>query len=536
MFTPLTIAIFSGALSPSSLEGQPLLPGRLQQATWRLKGVCGSLGELTGQLCDILSDWQIDLPLPTCDVLSTHFSSLPDADASAILSHRRQAEMEYVISVSYSEERPKLSYQFYDALLRAEARWLKQWLEERIARLHSVSHARLLLCRVLDEVYATGVLIDEACRCRLHESLCCQLKGSLASLYLMLTIDFGYLLHPADYKDYRTLMCDTSYQHPIFKNEALVYDILQLQNRVVVLFSTSCAATADATCQDALQLYRQQSALLAALDEPCRSDARLYQGVVALENYLFLYFSRQPMCQSNLYLRLIDRQWMNDCLNDLYEQQYAGHKNFIEARGASDWVGRRLNDRCLTFLSPHLTCSCSIPRRLLTMLLRKQALYEENYSRIFVSTQPEKQLTMAPAGSIGAAHPDVDEIHHYMAFLRQARGKNGKRWLTVEQADYLEESFISFLNKGSVEVTSGHKVKVPGNYSGVLYGLFFHYCDCKGLRSPKDCANFLVAVIDEDMQVDSLVKNASRSIKSYLKYVGAEHLPLLMRKSGGESC
>ena len=48
MFTPLTIAIFSGALSPSSLEGQHYISARLQQATWKLEDLPGESGELTG--------------------------------------------------------------------------------------------------------------------------------------------------------------------------------------------------------------------------------------------------------------------------------------------------------------------------------------------------------------------------------------------------------------------------------------------------------------------------------------------------------
>lgn len=534
MFTPLTIAIFSGALSPYSLEGQPHLPGRLQQATWRLKGVCGSAGELTGQLRDILSGWQVELPLPVCDIHSTHFSSLPDADTSAILSHRREAEMEYVISVCYCEERPKLSYQFYDALLRAEARWLKQWLEECIANLHSVSHARLLLCRVLEEVYATGVLVDEACRCQLHENLCCQLKGSLASLYLMLTIDFGHLLHPADYKDYRALMCDTSYQHPILRNDALVYDILQLQNRVIALFSSASAVSADASVQIAMQLYRQQSALLVALDDSLRSDHRLYEGIVALENYLFFRLGNHALCEGNLYCMLTDKQWMNDSLVGFCEQEYAGHKSFSEARGAADWVGRRLNERCLSFLNLQLLYEGSIPRRLHTFLLRRRQLYEDNYSRSFVPTQAEGQLSVVPSGSVGAGWIDVDEIHNFMAFLYRARDNNGNRFISHEHAAYLEDSFISFLNQGVIEVAQGRKVKVLKKFSGVLYGLFFHYCERKGVRSNKDCAHYLVAVIDEDMQVDSLLKNAKRSIKQYEAYVKEKPLPLLMDKEEEE--
>ena len=64
MFTPLTIAIFSGALSPSCLEGQRYVSERLQQSVRKLMNLPGSLDGLTDQLKGILSDWQGGLPGP----------------------------------------------------------------------------------------------------------------------------------------------------------------------------------------------------------------------------------------------------------------------------------------------------------------------------------------------------------------------------------------------------------------------------------------------------------------------------------------
>ena len=65
MFIPLTITIFSGALSPSCLEGQRYVSERLQQSTRKLMNLPGSLDGLTDQLKEILSDWQVDLPVPS---------------------------------------------------------------------------------------------------------------------------------------------------------------------------------------------------------------------------------------------------------------------------------------------------------------------------------------------------------------------------------------------------------------------------------------------------------------------------------------
>lgn len=50
MFTPLTIAIFSGALSPSCLEGQRYVSERIQQSVRKLMNLPGSLDGLTDQL------------------------------------------------------------------------------------------------------------------------------------------------------------------------------------------------------------------------------------------------------------------------------------------------------------------------------------------------------------------------------------------------------------------------------------------------------------------------------------------------------
>ena len=261
MFIPLTIAIFSGALSPSCLEGQHYISARLQQATWKLEDLPGESGELTGRLREILSDWHVDLPCPSFDFLpsASHF---PDFNATAALCRLRVEEMEYTLNVLYCEEQPTVRYLFYSALLRAEARWLKLLLKEKISRLRSDIDARLLLCEVLEEVYGTGVLVDEASRRGLSAELCGQLKGALASLYLELTINFGHLLQSADYMGYRYLFNDARYFHPVRECEVLKYDILQAGNRVKRLVSMDLTERCEA---DAMRLYADLVALLAGI-------------------------------------------------------------------------------------------------------------------------------------------------------------------------------------------------------------------------------------------------------------------------------
>lgn len=194
MFIPLTITIFSGALSPSCLEGQRYVSERLQQSTRKLMNLPGSLDGLTDQLKEILSDWQVDLPVPSFLFLSST-SPFSDFDATAVLCRLRVEEMEYVATVSYGEQQSTPRYYFYKTLLQAEARWLNLLLKDRISRMNSDHAARLLLCEVLEEVYCTGVAMDDACRRGVSSELCGQLKGALASLYMTRLIDFGYLLH-----------------------------------------------------------------------------------------------------------------------------------------------------------------------------------------------------------------------------------------------------------------------------------------------------------------------------------------------------
>ena len=332
MFIPLTIAIFSGALSPSCLEGQHYISARLQQATWKLEDLPGESGELTGRLREILSDWHVDLPCPSFDFLpsASHF---PDFNATAVLCRLRVEEMEYTLNVLYCEEQPTVRYLFYSALLRAEARWLKLLLKEKISRLRSDIDARLLLCEVLEEVYDTGVLVDEASRRGLSAELCGQLKGALASLYLELTINFGHLLQSADYMGYRYLFNDARYFHPVRECEVLKYDILQAGNRVKRLVSMDLTERCEA---DAMRLYADLVALLVGIKLYSHTEACLWQGVVALENFLFILCSSRWSDKRIPYSQLVDEQWMRTCLNDLCNDQYAGHLHYNEGRGASE--------------------------------------------------------------------------------------------------------------------------------------------------------------------------------------------------------
>ena len=522
MFIPLTITIFSGALSPSCLEGQRYVSERLQQSTRKLMNLPGSLDGLTDQLKEILSDWQVDLPVPSFLFLSST-SPFSDFDATAVLCRLRVEEMEYVATVSYGEQQSTPRYYFYKTLLQAEARWLNLLLKDRISRMNSDHAARLLLCEVLEEVYCTGVAMDDACRRGVSSELCGQLKGALASLYLTLTIDFGYLLQPTDFMDYRYLLNDARYFHPIRESEVQKYDILQVGNQVKCLLSAGITAEHECT---AMQLYNKLVGLLAGLEQPPHSDARLWQGVAALENFLFFLLSGLPLHEKNLYGVLIDQAWMSECLNDLCFQQYAGHLHYNEGRGASHWIIRKQKERCLTFLNLLITHDMSLPRQLRSYLLRQQELYEENYSRAFISIQPSERLSFIPSRPLGAKLPDEGEIHAFLAFLYRVTDGNGAYLVTPEHVQWLEDAFLLFLQSGQIAMIHRNKVKVLRNYIGVLYGLFFHYQQRRGGWDKQAYAAFLASIFDVDVQPENLISNSKRYIETYEKFAEKEKLRL----------
>lgn len=522
MFTPLTIAIFSGALSPSSLEGQHYISARLQQATWKLKDVSGAPDELTGQLREILSDWHVDLPCPSFDFLPS-VSHFPDFNATAALCRLRVEEMQYTLNVSYCEEQPTVRYCFYGTLLRVEARWLKSLLKEKISQLRSDTDARLLLCEVLEEVYGTGVLVDEASRRGLSAELCEQLKGALASLYLELTINFGHLLQSTDYMGYRYLFNDARYFHPVRECEVLKYDILQAGNQVKRLVSMDLAEKHE---EVAMRLYDDLVALLAGLKLYSHTEACLWQGVVALENFLFLLRGSLRSDDKISYRQLVDEQWMRTRLNDLCNDQYAGHLHYNEGRGASQWTLRKLNEPCLGFLSPFVAYEASLPRRLRSYLLSRQELYEQNYSRPFISILPDEKLSIPLSRPLAVQLPDMGEVHTLLAFLHKAPGTRGVCLMSHEHVQWLEDDFLSFLQSGQISLAHKNRVKILKGYVEVLYGLFFHYQKHRG-GDKRNYAIFLASMLDVDAQPENLVSNYKRYIEAYEAFVSKENLRLI---------
>ena len=217
---------------------------------------------------------------------------------------------------------------------------------------------------------------------------------------------------------------------------------------------------------------------------------------------------------------------MSDCLNDLCFQQYAGHLHYNEGRGASHWIIRKQKERCLTFLNLLITHDMSLPRQLRSYLLRQQELYEENYSRAFISIQPSERLSFIPSRPLGAKLPDEGEIHAFLAFLYRVTDGNGAYLVTPEHVQWLEDAFLLFLQSGQIAMIHRNKVKVLRNYIGVLYGLFFHYQQRRGGWDKQAYAAFLASIFDVDVQPENLISNSKRYIETYEKFAEKEKLRL----------
>lgn len=230
MFIPLTIAILRGVLSPASLAGKGLSSGKLRQAVRMLRLLPDSAEGVALLLQRVFEECQVHVELPASRFFPS-FRHFQRSDDTACLCRLRKDEMEYYfLHLAYGDEPATDQGIFYQALLHAESRWLRLLLQEEISHIYSDADARMLLCEVLEEIYSVGADADEAALRGFMPEVCLQLKGALASLYLNLTVDFGYLLEPLDYLDYHSLLADARYQHSLDAREAWEYDVYQMGN------------------------------------------------------------------------------------------------------------------------------------------------------------------------------------------------------------------------------------------------------------------------------------------------------------------
>lgn len=510
MYLPLTTAIFRGVLSPSSLGRLHGHSERLLQATRVL--ACASGGPAAG-VAEALAGLQLSLPLTFPDDFPQR-GFFSDLHARRVLCRLRTCEMEYELRISYDEPLPAVPAAFYEALLRAESRWLKRELAERVGQACSDHDARLLLCRVLDEVYDTGARVDDARRSGYQPGLCGLLKGAMASLYLELTVEFGHLLEAMDYLDYSHLLRDARYLHPLCEGEQREYDILQTGNEVKRLL---CDRVTEASEPEALRLYDKLGSLHAAFNAPSSAGDGLWLGVSVVESFLFFRFSGIRLREEELYVLFSDPLWTESMLEEIYREHYSGHLHLREGRSASDWIDRKLKEHCFSFLKPEVDCRGSIPRRLCGHLRHQRELYERNFARSFGPAVPGKPFPVAPL-PWGAPHlPDEKEVHDMFSFLCVDDGK-GERLMSPEHAKLLEQNFCSFLRDGQTYTACHHQIKILKGYAEVLYGLFFHYQQLHA-GSKDDYAAFIATMLQADVQCENLKKNSSRYVKTYLDFV-----------------
>lgn len=512
MYLPLTSAIFRGKLSPSSLGGGYGLSERLLRATRELACALGLPDGPAGGVEKVLAELQVPLSLRLSDSFPISYS-FSDFNARSTLCRLRGDEMEYALRLSYAGSLPAVLAGFYEALLRAESRWLKQALGERVGQLCSDHDARLLLCRVLDEVYDTGALVDDACRCGYQPGLCGLLKGAMASLYLELTVDFGYLLDEMDYLDYDHLLSDVRYLHPVCRNERLEYNILKVGNEVKRLLT---APVTKFSKLEALKLYGKLSTLHAGFDAPSSVGAGLWRGVSVVESFLFFQFSGIQLCNEGPYILFSDPGWVTDKLEEIYRTHYSDHLAINEGRSASDWIDRKLRERCFSFLRPEVKCRESIPRKLCDYLQHQLDLYEQNFAHSFGPDVPGQQFPTVPVDRYGSHIPDEGEIHKMISFLGTTDDK-GEKLMKNEHVKLLEKNFLSFLRNGQTATTCHHQIQILKGYSEVLYGLFFCYQQRRG-GDKNEYATFLASMLDVDVQVENLKKNSSRYMRAYLNF------------------
>lgn len=193
MYLPVTNTIFSGALSPSALDGQHSIDEHLKQDVRRLENLPSRLDGVSALLAGVLEGWKVEMPpFPFSFYRRTDLSFCYELYTP--LLGLREDELDCALRLSGYMEIATTRYNFYAALLKAESRWLKLNLWEKIQSLHSDNDSRIMLVEVLDEIYDTYTLLRDHGARKIQVTVSRQLHVSLAMLYLDLTITFGSLL------------------------------------------------------------------------------------------------------------------------------------------------------------------------------------------------------------------------------------------------------------------------------------------------------------------------------------------------------
>lgn len=535
MFLPISRSIYCGALSPSALEGHRCTDECLRKDARRLAVLPAGLPELTERLADVLRNYGADFPpFPVVSLLPEADSC--DTDFYSPLSLLRGDELDSMLRLSTDMEMLTPSHAFYDALLRAEARWLKLNLEEQITRLRSDNDARVLLLRVLNEVYALGCQVGTDSGA---------INAALATLYLDLTIVFGFLLRPTDYLDCHDLLCDPHFRRRMLPDEELKYNILRDENRVKALVNgrevrfledqfsgVRVASPADAPMRQELagRLYEELATLIAGLSFVPADRHRLLRGITVLENYLFLLYSNRCVEVDDCFARFSDYCWMKHCCDNLRSRHYGDDRHYADGRSAYDWVEGQINEPCFTFLHPGIALTDSLPRLLRAPLLERKRLYAENYASPFTPVLPGEELSSVSMQPVASGVVNEAEVHRMLAFLYE----HSSSWLSQPvHAKRLEMLFCHFLHTNTIStLTAAQKIGLRKGCSEQLYGLFLYYCSKRGVKS-EDCAKFLIEVLDTNATLKTFYKNgAHRYIQKYKDFCKENNQSVLQLSSG----
>ena len=524
MYTPITVAIFRGPLSPLCLKEAIGNPEKWQAALRLLKHLPAEADAVEHLLRNLAASWQADLPAFSADDNAACGFRAPDD--TTVLSCLPPTEVENPMPPASDNACATPQLTLYTALLNGEACWLKLLLRKRIEALRCDLDASLLLCDVLGEVYSICELTDDAYRAAPSAWWLQPLCRAMISLYIELISTFGYLLGPDDYPDYRHLPFASRLSHSSDAPDvpcictAPTYEACRAVNRVkrfIALQEEPSAAGARAVIPEASRLYRMLPRLWQEL--PVHSPYRtcVCSAIGALENFLFFLYKELSLKAPHPYASLSSAAWCDGQTCALFDGEYADHLRYSEARGAVHWIKVKLREKCLTFLLPEEWPTGSIPRRLKSGLIHMLAIYERHYPAVYRPLMPEKEFSLVPADDMPPSAPDPIEIHRMLHFLCEQKNNHGRFLMDPLCVKQLEEDFMAFLQG---KQPPGHKQKLtmPKNHNSIIYGVFFYYHQQKGGDKWK-YALFLLSVFKTHISSASLLKNYSHYIQAYKEYV-----------------
>ncbi|MBQ8672547.1 MAG: hypothetical protein IJ511_00590 [Bacteroides sp.] len=529
-------SIISGVLSPANLSDDCIHNNRFRQDARRLRRYSYAFTEMQNLLSTVLQEWG-EAPPDYPDLSVTpDLQSRPD-DMMNYIHHLRMEEFDHVLTSPDCLQLSSPLFDFYDALLALEFHTLNLHIAEMLLRLRSRTDARTLIIGVLDDIYVMAAKLYENGCCHLSPSLCRHLRGTLACFYLELSGRYCDLLESEDYCDYHQLLADPLFDFPFSETEKRKYEILCLNAKVrhlLVSWSMSVRDKSEDGTPKYKELGRAYYASLCGLLEGL-ADSRqqspvswkelpavLWQGVLALENFLYCLYSKQSTDKFLSYVLVTDSGWMATQISHFYSWEFDKEKVFDEARSICHDIRLRLMEECFTFFDTRLPALNSLPRRIYLYLQQQLNLYENNYDGRFVVIRVVRDEDIPDMPVTVADGPDMEAIRKIFDFLTNARSKHGYRIMQANEVDFLRRQFLCFVsNKGIPQVKQEQRVRVTDGTMGVVLGLFFHYCAIYKQDKEK-YARFLYEHIANDCKNWKVFRNnAAHYRKAYTAFLAS---------------